>query len=96
MNENRRFSRRLQIHYSNSNGEVRGSNQAGLMYVGDVCLFVEYTESLQRVCDNVSAVIEEYGLKVNEKKSQVICLNGVMAVFLALLLLKQKSVYGGQ
>ena len=36
------------------------------MYADDVCLFVESAESLQRICDNVSAVIDEYDLKLSE------------------------------
>ena len=54
----------------NSNdGELNRSNLAGLMYADDVCLFSESAESLQRVCDHVSTVINEYELKVSEKKS---------------------------
>ena len=30
---------------------------------------------LQHICDNVSVVIEEYGLKVSELKSSVVCIN---------------------
>ena len=33
---------------------------------------------MQIVCDNVSVVIEEYGMNVNEKKSKVLCINGVL------------------
>ena len=36
------------------------------MYVVDVCLIADSTEMLQIACDNASAVIEEYGQKVNE------------------------------
>ena len=65
----------------NSNGgELKRSNLAGLMYADDVCLFAESTESLQRVCDHVSTVIEEYGLKVSEKKSKVVCINGIRGI----------------
>ena len=48
-----------------------------ISFVRDVCLFAESAESLQRVCDHVSTVIEEYGLKVSEKKSKVVCINGI-------------------
>ena len=53
----------------NSNGELKRSNLSGLMYADDVCLFAESVNGLQRVCDHVSTVIEEYGLKVSETKS---------------------------
>ena len=42
----------------NSNGELRRRNLAGLMHADDVCLIAESAESLQRICDNVSAVID--------------------------------------
>ena len=50
----------------NSNGD---NNIMGLIYTDDVCLVTD-SESLCIVCDNVSAVIEEYGLKVHENKSK--------------------------
>ena len=34
-------------------------------------------EFLQRICDNISEVIDEYGLKVSEIKSKVDCINGM-------------------
>ena len=43
----------------NINCESMRRNLAALMYVDDVCLFVESAVSLQRICDNVSAVIDE-------------------------------------
>ena len=65
----------------NSNGgELKRSNLAGLMYADDVCLFAESAESLQRVCDHVSTVSEEYGLKVSENKSKVVCINGIRGI----------------
>ena len=60
----------------NSNGELKRSKPAGLMYSDDVCLFAESAKALQRVCDHVRTVIEEYGLKVSEKKSKVVCIHG--------------------
>ena len=61
----------------NSNGVLRRCNLFGLMYADDVCLLAESAESLPRICDNVSAVIEEYGLKISEIKAKVVCINGV-------------------
>ena len=82
----------------NSNGgELKRSNLAGLMYADDVCLFAESAESLQRVCDHVSTVIEEYGLKVSEKKSKVVCINGIRGIrrkgkLVAQILMKLKNI----
>ena len=42
--------------------------------------FAESVESLQRVCDHVNTVIEEYGLKVSEKKCKVVCMNGITGI----------------
>ena len=64
----------------NSNGELKRSHLDGLMYADDVCLFAECVKVLQRVCDHGSTVIEEYGLKVSEMKSKVVCINGILAV----------------
>ena len=64
----------------NSNGELKRSNLSGLMYADDVCLFVERAKVLQRVCDHVNTVMEEYGIKVSEKKSTVVCLNGIRGI----------------
>ena len=61
----------------NSNGKLSTRDLIDLMYEDDVCLFAESAESLQRICDNVSAVIDEYGMKVSEIKSKVVCINGV-------------------
>ena len=52
----------------NSNGELGKCNLAGVIYADDVCLFTDSAESLQRMCDNVSAVIDKYGLKVSEMR----------------------------
>ena len=37
-------------------------------------------KALQMVCDHVSTVIEEYGLKVSEKKSKEVCINGMRGI----------------
>ena len=50
------------------------------MFADDVCLFAQSAESLQRVCDHVSTVIEKYGLKVSERKYKVVCINGIRGI----------------
>ena len=85
----------------NSNGELKRSNIAGLMYAYDVFLFAESAKPLQRVCDHVSTVIEEYGLKVIEKKSKMGCimvqeeLEDGKLVAQILMKLKNISIYRG-
>ena len=37
-------------------------------------------KSLQTICNHVSTVIEEYVLKVSEKKSTVVCINGIRGI----------------
>ena len=64
----------------NSNGELKRSIMAGMIYADDVYLFAESAKALQSVCDHVSTVIEEYGLKVSEKKSKVVCINGIRGI----------------
>ena len=47
-------------------------------YYAKICLIADSIESLQIVCDNVSVVIEEYGMNVYEKQSKVMCINDVL------------------
>ena len=78
----------------NSNGELEKYNLAGVIYADDICLFTNNTESLQQICDNVSAVIDKYGLKVSDMRSKVVCINGVSGngKLVALILVKQKNI----
>ena len=78
----------------NSNDELGKCNLAGVIYADDVCLFADSTESLQRICDNVSAVIDKYGLKVSDMRSKVVCINGVSGngKLVALILVKQYNI----
>ena len=59
---------------------IRSSNLPSLIDVDGICLFAENEGSLQSVCDNVIAVIEEYGLNANEEKSRIIDINGVIGI----------------
>ena len=40
-------------------------------------LIARNEQDLQRVFDSISECISEYGIKVSEKKSKMICINGV-------------------
>ena len=51
--------------------------QAGFLYSDDVCLIVSNEQDLQIIFDSISGCISEYGIKINEKQSKVICINGV-------------------
>ena len=74
------YAARPHSHVVYSNVEFKRRKLAGLMYADDVYLFAESAKALQRVCDHVSTVIEEYGLKVSEKKSTVVCINGIRGI----------------
>ena len=42
--------------------------------------YLRSVKALQRVCDHVSKFFEEYGLKVSENKSKVICIHGIRGI----------------
>ena len=50
---------------------------SGFLYADDVCLIASNEQDLQRMFDSISGCIREYGMKVSEKKSKVICIHGV-------------------
>ena len=51
-------------------------SQAGLLYADDVCLMANSEEDMKVIMKKVNECVVEYGLKVNEKKSKVVCING--------------------
>ena len=52
-------------------------SQPGFLYAEDVCLIASNAQDLQRIFNSISGCIREYGMKVSEKKSKVICIHGV-------------------
>ena len=58
-------------------GLIVEKSQAGFLYADDVCLISSNEQDLQRMFDSISGCFNEYGMKVSEKKSKVICINGV-------------------
>ena len=56
-------------------GVMEWKSKAGLLYADDVCLMVNSEEDM-KVMEKVDECVVEYGLKVNEKKSKVVCING--------------------
>ena len=57
-------------------GVMEWKSQAGLLYADDVCLMANSEKDLKVIMEKVNECIVEYGLKVNEKKSKVVCING--------------------
>ena len=51
-------------------------SQSGLLYADDVCLMASSEEDMKVIMEKVNECVVEYGLKVNEKKSTVVCING--------------------
>ena len=59
-----------------SGGKGWWKSQAGLLYADDVCLMDNSEEDMKVIMEKVNECVVEYGLKVNEKKSKVVCING--------------------
>ena len=60
----------------NKDGVIEKKSQDGFLYAGDVCLMTSNEQDIQIFVDNSSGCISEYGMKVSERKSKVVCLNG--------------------
>ena len=45
------------------------------IYADDVCLIAISEEDMQVIMEKVNECVVEYGLKVNKKKSNVVCIN---------------------
>ena len=56
-------------------GVMEWKSQAGLIYVVDVCPMVNSKENMKVIVERGIACVVEYGLKVNEKKAMVVCIN---------------------
>ena len=60
-------------------GVMEWKSQAELLYADDVCLMAIYIynseEDMKVIMEKVNECVVEYGLKVNEKKSKVVCIN---------------------
>ena len=61
----------------NKDGVIEEKSQAGVLYADDVCLMASNEQHLQTIFDNISGCIKEYGMKINGKKSKVVCIHGV-------------------
>ena len=51
---------------------------SGFMYADDICLIASSEEKLQSIMNELNGCVEEYGIKVSEAKSKVVCINGNM------------------
>ena len=58
-------------------GVMEWKSQAGLLQADDVCLMANSEEGIKVIMEKVNECVVEYGVKVNEKKSKVVCINGV-------------------
>ena len=47
-----------------------------LLYADDVCLMASSEEDMNVIMEKVNACVVEYGSKINERKSKVVCING--------------------
>ena len=56
-------------------GVMEWKSQAGYLYADDVCLMASSEENMNVIMEKVNASVVEYDLKVNEKKSNVECIN---------------------
>ena len=56
-------------------GVMEWKSQVGLLYADDVCLKASSEEDIKVIMEKVNKCVVEYGLKVNEKKSEVVCIN---------------------
>ena len=54
---------------------IHGVKYAGLLYADDVCLMMSNEEDMKLIMEKVNECVVEFGLKVNEKKSKVVCIN---------------------
>ena len=54
---------------------IEEKSQAGFLYADDVCLMASNEQHLQTIFV-ISGYIKEYGMKINGKKSKVVCING--------------------
>ena len=57
-------------------GVMEWKSQAGLLYADDVCLMANSEEDINVIMEKVNECVVEYGLKVNDNKSKVVCING--------------------
>ena len=56
--------------------DMEWKSQAGLIYAEDVCLMANIEEDMKVIMEKVNECVVEYGLKVYEKKSKVVCIYG--------------------
>ena len=58
-----------------NDGVMELKSQTGLIYTDDVCLMASSEENMKVIMEKVNECVVEYGLKINEKKSKVVCIN---------------------
>ena len=56
-------------------GVMECKNQTGFLYADDVCLMANSEDDMKVIMEQVKECVIEYGVKVNEKKSKVVCIH---------------------
>ena len=56
-------------------GDMEWKSQAGFLYADDECMMASSEEDMKVIMEKVNECVVEYGLKVNEKKSNVLCMH---------------------
>ena len=52
--------------------ELGEGSQAGFLYTDDVCLVESKDQDTQTIVDSISVGIKEYGMEMNEEKSNML------------------------
>ena len=60
----------------NKDEVIKKKSHDWFLYVDDVRLMASNEQDLQMIFDNISRCITEYGIKVSERKSKVVCIKG--------------------
>ena len=61
-------------------GVMEWKSQAGRLYADDVCMMANSEEDMKVIMEKIHECVVEYVLKVNEKKSKVVCINGEVGI----------------
>ena len=60
----------------NEDGVIKKKSQARFVYADDMCLMANNEQDMQIIFDNISGCISKYGMKVSERKLNMVCING--------------------
>jgi hypothetical protein len=66
----------VDIRKYSRNGPEEKMVISGLLYADDICLLSREAHGLQNILNRVNLVLDEYGLRINRKKSMVVRVGG--------------------